>query len=794
MERELIESLFVHYPLKADDTKSIEFKNHSKEIKQSVSLWSGGKLGDWRFEGDGTAVINCQGNLCLSTKARSDRWPESEVRSMEVSTGKYATFGSYFAVLKIHNIDTEEYNRISFKIRPECPGTSAPIVRVGFINDGRKKLPDKYSREGYHAISLNNYEWNDCEWEIDSLPHDRITEISFEVHRYGQDTFADTDLYYEITDVFLEKVEPNIVKGWIPGNNKIVYSTTGYTAEGNKTAITRADGEESREEFFVYRKGKKEPVLSKKADIKKNRWGIFGVLDFSEICEEGEYYIKYRGIKTEKFLIGQRVFETTVWKLINFLYCERCGYPVPTKHGICHLDVVGVHNHIEKSFAGGWHDAADVSQQTVQTAEITLSLLEAADRAGSDSVLKSRLLEEAMWGIDFVLRTRFGDGYRMANASIRRWTDNERGNFDDEFADINQRSFENFICSYVEAAASKSMSGVYRELAFRCKTCAEEDFRFAVNRFEQEGVEPAHMEEHTSSASISQYYAAVVLAASELFSVTQRVEYEQYAIKYVQKLILCQEQSGKAGIFGFFYRDETKTAIVHFSHQARDQIFSEALVNMCRVFPCHEERIQWERALEFHGNYLCTLMDYAAPYGMLPAGIYHMSEVDDEETFAVVHPQVKFAERREDYREQLKNGLQLEEGYCIKMFPVWFSFRGNSAIHLSMGISAAIIGKYFKNRKLLQIAREQLYWTLGKNPFGQSLIYGEGQCFGRQYTALLGETVGEIPVGVQTKDNEDEPYWPPACVATYREIWTTPAGKWLRIFAGLGSYEDGEIK
>ena len=66
-----------------------------------------------------------------------------------------------------------------------------------------------------------------------------------------------------------------------------------------------------------------------------------------------------------------------------------------------------------------------------------------------------------------------------------------------------------------------------------------------------------------------------------------------------------------------------------------------------------------------------------------------------------------------------------------------------------------------------------------------SLIYGEGSRYGQQYTALLGETVGEIPVGVQTRRNEDLPYWPPANIATYREVWTTPVRCWLWIAADL---------
>jgi len=250
-------------------------------------------------------------------------------------------------------------------------------------------------------------------------------------------------------------------------------------------------------------------------------------------------------------------------------------------------------------------------------------------------------------------------------------------------------------------------------------------------------------------------------------------------------VISCQETRDDLPMKGFFCRDENKTHIVHFSHQARDQIFTMALAEVCGALAEHENKAVWEEGLRLHGEYLKGLQKYTAPFGMLPAGIHHISEAEDQETFHVVHPKVDYDRERVNYVEQLKQGIDLGDGYYVRIFPVWFSFRGNSAIQLSMGKAASIIGTYFGDEELIEIAREQLYWTLGKNPFGQSLIYGEGNHYGQEYTALLGETVGEMPVGVQTRGNEDLPYWPPANIATYREVWTTPPGRFMWIAADL---------
>jgi hypothetical protein len=337
----------------------------------------------------------------------------------------------------------------------------------------------------------------------------------------------------------------------------------------------------------------------------------------------------------------------------------------------------------------------------------------------------------------------------------------------------------------VEAGAAAAYGETDKPLSWKCLDAAREDFNFALERFNQVGLEEPVIHEHGGSASLSQYYAAACHSASLLYRLTGEDFYALAAADFANRLLACQETGEAAPLKGFFYRDETKKAIVHFSHQARDQIFVQALVAACQALADHPEKQRWEQAMRLFGGYLKALKEYTAPYGMLPAGIHAASEADDPLTFKVIHPRVNYEQERKNYLEQLEQAVDLGSGYYIKCFPVWFSFRGNSAIHLSMGKAASLLGLYFNDEELVEIAREQLYWTVGKNPFGQSLIYGEGSNYGQQYTALLGETVGEMPVGVQTRSNEDLPYWPQANIATYREVWTTPPARWLWVAADL---------
>ncbi len=779
-EEQLKDSLYVHFPLKDEEDRSIEKYNLSKPVLRSQKLWDGVKKDVWTFEGEGECEFTPEGSLRLHTYSRSDHWPEYEVRSVDVSTGYYATFGSYIPKLDVSAFDIGYGNRIHFKVKPTCPGLHSPIVRVGFTNNGEIKIPDQYSREGFNAMNLKNNVWNDCTWEIEGIAHDKLGEISFNFHRYGKEVSTSDDMYFELKDIYIEEVEPNVVLGWQCKSGTAVYSTTGYVLNGKKTAIANTD-EDTFEIMSSDGKVVKKGVIEKTS----NSYGRFGVIDFSDVIKEGEYCIAFGDYRSTYFEISDRVFESTVWKLINFLFCERCGFPVPEKHGTCHTDVYAEHDGVKLVYNGGWHDAADVSQQTMQSAEIVDAIMSVADAVkDKDRMLYLRMKEEANWTIDFILRMSFGDGYKATHAALRRWTDGLIGNMDDCFADVRNGSFENFVFSAVEAHAHEFFAESDPELAWKCLDSAKHDFDFAVERFESVGVESAHMLEHTSNASRSQYEAVAVWAGARLYKLTKDEKYKTAVEKYARAVVSSQETGGGAPVKGFYYRDESRKAIVHFSHQAREHVFVMGLSEAARYVDS-ADRTTWENSIRMYGDYLKYLAKYTQPYGMLPAGIYHISEADDIKTFEVVHPKVDFNAERQNYIEQLKNGIDIGNGYFIKAFPVWFSYRGNSAVHLSMGKAASIVGKYFDDSELINIAEEQLYWTLGKNPFGQSIIYGEGEKYGQEYTALLGETVGEMPVGVQTRRNEDLPYWPPACIATYREVWTTPPGRWLAIVADL---------
>lgn len=784
LKQDLISTGYIHSPLPIREEKSAETRMKLKKVLASRPLWTGESQQMPVSSGSGSVKVEAfDGNECvihLNAPLRADHWGDGAP-----ADGDYCNFGSLCAKLVLDKEDWSEYNRISFKVRPECDGMRIVQFHSGVRNEGEHPIPDQYYREGSHAICLKNHEWNECIWEFSAMPRDCITELLFYAGLCGRDISAAEGANYYLKDIILEKVEdPEPEYGWEPALNRISFSTTGYWADGIKTAIAN-----TTENSFNIIDELGKTVFNGKIKQIDNKRGTFGLLDFSKFKSGGKYKIQAGEVTTESFEIGDEILESSVWKVINFLFCERCGYPVPKRHGVCHHDFIAKHNGLSMSYAGGWHDAGDVSQQTAQTAEVTHALFELAKKIKSgnkDKPLYLRIMEEAQWGLEFILRTRFGDGYRATSAGATRWSNGLIGDMDDVNVRVHNHAFENFLFAGIEAFAAEVLKDYDADLAWGCADTAKKDYNFALERYREHGKELPNMYEHTYNSGDSQYYATASWAASNIYAVTKDENFATLACEFGEKLLECQE-TGKSSlpITGFFYRDNTHKSIVHFTHQSREQAFIQAIERLCVTQPNHKNKSVWENAMKLYGNYIKSLMQYTSPYGLIPAGVYKLDEAEDKETFELLHLLVSYEKEKENYIEQVKNGIPIGNDHYIKCFPVWFSFRGNTAIHLSMGKAASIIGSYFNDYELIEIAREQLYWVCGKNPFGQSFIYGEGSNYSSQYAVLPGEMVGELPVGVETFENDDIPYWPQNNNATYKEVWTTSAGRWLWIAADL---------
>lgn len=791
LEQQLYATGLIHSPLPLDTIHSYEAEGWRKKVLQSMPLTGRSDIQGWSHSGTGTLsytherTISGRGSICLKFATETGKRATGPDNDPD-----YATYGNSSATYHLDGRNLEAYNRITFSIYPDCDGAQVVNMNLAFTNDNTPAKKGYNQPSGSHLIPLANKQWNHCFLEIDEYQRDKVLSIGFSTTLRGKDrTTGDSAAFY-IDNIQLQTVErPTRVSGWEPEEGTIIYSGTGYFSHGPKTAIMH--GKSTGHDFYLKSATTGKTVFQGRVQPIKTTIGRYNMLDFSSYTIPGEYIIETDGgISTRMFRIGDnRMWDDSQWKILNFIFCQRCGYAVPGIHSACHEDLISRHDGRSIVYNGGWHDAGDLSQQTLQTADVVYALLEAYNARKKDNpALAARLLEEAGWGLDFMLKNRYGDGWHASSMGLLIWQDGVTGTIDDISSVRTQCfAFDNFLYAAYEAYAAMSLDQEPMMQEY-LRRIAEEDFNYAIRKFRKDGydrfVQPY---EHTYGTSHSQYQATISWAASLLYRLTHKPQYGQIAAKHIRYVLQCQQTEpvgqDSQQLSGFFYRDTERKSIVHNIHQSREQVYMQALVELCQTQPSHPDKGQWEQAIRLYAAYLKGLMPYTAPYGMLPSGIYHTEEYKDTANFYALHL-FPPSNAQELYTEQLKQGIRLDQQHYVKRFPVWFNiFNGNTAVHLSMGKAAAVCGNYLHDDELLDIGREQLYWTVGKNPFGQSLIYGEGYNYPQLNNFSSGQATGAIPVGIRTLGNTDTPYWPQTNNACYKEVWVTSAGKWLSLLA-----------
>ena len=382
LERQLQESGLIHQPLPLNIEHSFEAYGWKKEVLQSTPLthttgtegWSHSGAGSMSFSTEKT--VSGKGSIKLQfptfTGKRATGSP---------SDPDYATYGNSSVTYHLNGANLERYNRITFSIYPDCDGARIVNMNLTFHNADTPAKKGYNPPSGSHLINLVNKEWNHCFLEIDEYQRDKVMSISFSTALKGKDrTMGDSATYY-IDNLYLQTVKaPEKVSGWIPADGKISYSTTGYAIDHPKTALinTNATKDAGRRFQLLTSDGK----VAYEGDIREETTtlGRFGLIDFTSFDHPGAYRLKAGHLLTPTFRIGERLWEYSQWRVLNFIFCQRCGYPVPGKHASCHADLMSQHDGRSISYSGGWHDAGDLSQQTLQTGDVAFALLEAYNK------------------------------------------------------------------------------------------------------------------------------------------------------------------------------------------------------------------------------------------------------------------------------------------------------------------------------------------------------------------------------------------------------------------------------
>lgn len=735
-------------PLPVDQSRSATARRHAKPVLASQVLDDMESENNWSHFGPGEMSFtkerarNGKQSIRSVSPTKLNRTPPVQGRP----------FGESGVRRNAGGADWSDFNRVSFWVYPNLPGFNVVSLLVKLNSEGTRG--QSYTDGAMHFVLVTNGVWNHVAWEIEHLERKQVTSLDLIYRLQGNEPGATNTVCFDFDDLRLERVQPDYFRGWEVAPGELAYCHLGYAPNAAKVCLAPAN---AAGEFTIVSADTGKVVFTGKAERITNSLGAFRQCDFTAFQRPGEYLLRVGKLESAAFPIGTEHWNESLTAALNFFYAQRCGDVVPGIHGVCHQDWQARRGEKRIVINGGWHDAGDLSQGLVNTSEGVWSMLRLAQAVEKiDAGFAAKLRNEAAWGLQWMLKTRFDDGSRVTWATMDFWTDGQTGNVDDVVVDARDNPFENWVAATAEAAAARHLSRTHPDLAAKALAAAKADWKFASDRAREPGVELA---------------AAGVQASLELFHVTKDEMYAAKARELAEVLISSQQVEAPGWdvpIRGFFYTSPRKDRFLHYNHRSHEQAPVIALADLCEALPGVEARPRWLNAVRLYGEYLLAGARQLEPWQMTAAGLYRASTSNARE------------------REQVHLGIKLDDDIYLRRFPVWSDFRGNLGVQLSQALAAARAARLLNDPKLRSLAESQLEWTLGRNPFAQSLMYGVGHGYAPQYTAMSGDITGSLPVGIQTRRAEDIPYWPAANCYNYAEVWVHPVSRWFATIAELG--------
>ena len=769
MQGDLLEQLekskYLKIPMEADNKYCAETRWLEKTVTKTRKLPLASDFNSLRLEGPGKLSVDDKISVSGEGSVKLDM-----PVTLPVKNPSHRTFATSKLIRPFYNEDITQYNRVSLWVLVEQPGIASLSMIIELYNEGEHIMPRPGRFEGQHMIDAQPGVWKRVVWEFPYCYRDNVTGISISAMVSGVPTpvAARTVIYFD--DMRLETVDADNYKGFDLRKDAIAYCHSGYRHKSVKHAMVQ-----NISGRFVIKNERGDTVFSGQSVPLKDG---FELLDFTAFDDSGSFTLHIGGLSTNPFLIGDDAYYSIAWKTLNFFFTERCGFDVPGIHAQCHLDVMSVHpDGRMMSVAGGWHDAADLTQSTQNTAECAFAMLELAESVKkTDPVLHERALEEARWGLNWLMRTRWGDGFRHCGTVVGYWTNNYVGDFDDITQNAENRPFDNFLIAGV-CAKAYTMFKDDKNFSAWCEHCAKEDFYFAL--------EAMNISVNTGSNFTQiQLTSQAAVAAMELFLAFGDVLYLNQAVHFARIIMNCQQKEAPPGfkypICGYFFENEKRARAQVYYHRTYEHAPVKALSMLLKAAPDHDDSKLWQKSLYLYAEYVKTT-SRLVPYGILPNGIYELDNTD----FSTIYRE---GSRRtgapsiEEYNAQVKNGISLDSTHYLRIFPIAFMFRGFYGTLMGRAIAAFETYYATGDEELLHIAVRQMEWLLGFNPHASSGVYGEGYDYHPLYTAFEPQIVGAVPVGlVETFENEDIPFYPMQNMCTYKEIWvhTTCRLMWL---------------
>jgi len=222
----------------------------------------------------------------------------------------------------------------------------------------------------------------------------------------------------------------------------VLVNQFGYQPEEKKIAFLNGRGAEN---FYLVNEQTREKVLKGKVKSvgvnDENTGDVLFAIDFTALEKKGRYRIALDDstLTSLPFNVGADVYESAAIASLESFYFQRCGIEVgketPWEHPPCHTREATFYDEPtkKKDVTGGWHDAGDYNKfvpTTAVSAAFLLYLYELQPKKFFDSQLRiperqngiPDILDEARWGLEWLLKMQEDDGGVAHKVSIRKWT------------------------------------------------------------------------------------------------------------------------------------------------------------------------------------------------------------------------------------------------------------------------------------------------------------------------------------------------------------------------------------
>ncbi|ELA9843838.1 glycoside hydrolase family 9 protein [Vibrio parahaemolyticus] len=437
--------------------------------------------------------------------------------------------------------------------------------------------------------------------------------------------------------------------------------------------------------------------------------GYFYLIDFSSFTDSGDYFLQVEDSRSSYFTVGEHILlNQTLSDVIHYFKSQRCGGVFDQQDR--QVPVLNANQTVDVH--GGWYDASgDVSKylshlsyanylNPQQTPMVVwnilkgLSLLEGSEDIAAFT--RTRLIEEALFGADFLVRMQNEKGFfymtvfdkwskDTAQREICAYETQLGHKFDDYQAGFRQGG--GVAIAALAAASRLGVHGEYDQQKYR--NAAENGYW--------------HLKEHNTQylndgeENIIDEYCAL-LASVELFKATKETRYLEESRLWAQRLVARQMSDEQIQHFWSANQDGSRP----YFHAAEAGL---PVIALCEYLAIEDDSVQTESVKR--------IVNQACEFEI---------KISNKVTNPFGYPRQYVKGVNESKRDAFFVAHNNESGY-------WW--QGENARLGSLATMAYLAQPHIASQEIQQqlsvFAQDALNWIVGLNPYDMCMLDGHGR-------------------------------------------------------------------